>query len=93
LAELPEHFRNIVVENKKMAKQIVILQAEIAEKARVIERLKEQLDSTVIEQTQDKLSLARTIEQQVEGAVKEVLLRLQRPNSGLWSEVCRCREK
>lgn len=60
-AELPEQLRNIVVDNKKMTKQIVILQAEIAEKARVIEQLKEQLDNTVVEQTQDRLSLARTI--------------------------------
>lgn len=47
-AELPEHLRSIVVDNKKMAKQIVILQAEVAEKTRLIDRLKEQLDCSVI---------------------------------------------
>jgi hypothetical protein len=61
LAALPEHFAPLLIENQKMKRQILILEAELSEKSQVILQLKEQLDNTVVEHTQQRLSLAREV--------------------------------
>jgi hypothetical protein len=62
MGELPESLREVIVENKKMNKKIIILEAEVQEKNHVIQQLKEELDCTVVEQTQDRLNIMRSIE-------------------------------
>lgn len=44
----------------------MILEAELSEKNKVIVQLKQQLDSSVVEQTEERLSLAREVENLVE---------------------------
>jgi hypothetical protein len=49
--EVPEHIRQLVIDNKRMAKRIQVLEREIEEKSRVIGELKDHLDQGVIEST------------------------------------------
>lgn len=52
----------------------MILEAELSEKNKVIVQLKQQLDSSVVEQTQERLSLAREVENLVEQQVIKVMI-------------------
>lgn len=60
--EVPEHVRQLVIDNKRMQKRIQVLEGELEEKSRVIAGLKDHLDEGVIESTQQKLSFYRSME-------------------------------
>lgn len=52
LSEMPEQYRQIMIENGRMSKKIMILEAELQEKGQIIQQLKQQLDAGVVEHTQ-----------------------------------------
>lgn len=61
LSEMPEQYRQIMIENGRMSKKIMILEAELQEKGQIIQQLKQQLDAGVVEHTQEKLAYSRTV--------------------------------
>ena len=62
---LPDKYKKLWVANKRLHKQIDVMKMEIAEKDRIIRQLKVEIDSSILEDTKNRLEFVRIVDEEV----------------------------
>ena len=93
IRDLPSDVQDVLVVNSRMVKRIAILEKEVEEKNNIISQLKQSIDESTIEQTQQRISVARGIEVEVEQKTQEVVYGSCRSKLNTGRLPWRCKEK